>query len=61
MQEFQQEHQIQVKQLLDGQIFRLAVIHYGARADQTITVSISNVKASNIGILKKTWRFKPWH
>jgi len=34
--------------LLDG-TFASKVIHYGARADQTITVSISNVKASNIG------------
>ncbi|MEN2994256.1 MAG: flagellin [Thermodesulfovibrio sp.] len=34
--------------LLDG-TFSSKVIHYGARADQTITTSISNVKASNIG------------
>ncbi|MDW7971860.1 MAG: flagellin, partial [Thermodesulfovibrio sp.] len=34
--------------LLDG-TFQGKVIHYGARADQTITTSISNVKASNIG------------
>ena len=34
--------------LLDG-TFASKVIHYGARADQTITTSIPNVKASNIG------------
>lgn len=34
--------------LLDGS-FASKVIHYGPRADQTITTSISNVKASNIG------------
>ena len=34
--------------LLDG-TFASKVIHYGPRADQTITTSISNVKASNIG------------
>jgi len=34
--------------LLDG-TFASKVIHYGARADQTITTSISNVKATNIG------------
>ncbi|MGB9891787.1 flagellin [Thermodesulfovibrio yellowstonii] len=34
--------------LLDG-TFANKVIHYGARADQTITTSIGNVKATNIG------------
>lgn len=34
--------------LLDG-TFANKVIHYGPRADQTITVNISNVKATNIG------------
>ncbi|WP_353683265.1 flagellin [Thermodesulfovibrio sp. 3907-1M] len=34
--------------LLDG-TFANKVIHYGPRADQTITTSITNVKASNIG------------
>jgi len=34
--------------LLDG-TFAGKVIHYGPRADQTITTSISNVKATNIG------------
>jgi len=34
--------------LLDG-TFANKVIHYGPRADQTITTSISNVKATNIG------------
>lgn len=34
--------------LLDG-TFSNKVIHYGARADQTITTSIGNVKATNIG------------
>lgn len=34
--------------LLDG-TFANKVIHYGPRADQTITTSITNVKATNIG------------
>ena len=34
--------------LLDG-TFTGKYIHYGARADQTVTISISNLKASNIG------------
>jgi len=34
--------------LLDG-TFSNKVIHYGARADQTITVGISSVKANNLG------------